>query len=87
MRLILSPEAARAMQPKKMPTREPAALVGNLAEFAADPFGSHTWALSLTGLPDRVRIRQGDWRAVVLIMRAEDTVIVERVEHRRDVYR
>jgi mRNA-degrading endonuclease RelE of RelBE toxin-antitoxin system len=87
VKLIVSPSAARAMQPKQMRARDATALLQKLGQFAADPFASHAWALPLVGQPDRARVRQGHWRAVVLIMRAEDTVIVERVEHRRDVYR
>lgn len=87
MKLIVSPSAARAMQPQQMPPREARALLRKLGEFAADPFATHSWALPLAGRPNRARIRQGDWRAVVLIVRAEDTVIVERVDHRREVYR
>jgi mRNA-degrading endonuclease RelE of RelBE toxin-antitoxin system len=87
VKLIVSPTAAQAMQPKQMQPRDATALLRKLGEFAADPFGSHSWALPLVGRPDRARVRQGDWRAVVLIVRAEDTVIVERVEHRREVYR
>ena len=87
MQLIVSPNAARAMQPKQMPPRDATALLQKLAEFAADPFAGHSWALPLAGSPGRTRIRQGDWRAVVLIVRAESAVIVERVEHRKEVYR
>lgn len=75
------------MQPKQMPAREATALLHKLGEFAAEPFGSHPWAQPLLGESNRARIRQGDWRAVVLIVRAEDAVVVERVEHRREVYR
>jgi mRNA-degrading endonuclease RelE of RelBE toxin-antitoxin system len=70
-----------------MPPRDATALLRKLGEFAADPFASHAWALPLAGQPNRARIRQSDWRAIVLIVRAEDTVIVERVEHRREAYR
>ena len=87
VKLIVSPTAAQAMQPKQMPRREATALLRKLIEFAADPFAAHPWALPLAGHDNRVRIRQGEWRAVVLIVRTEDTVIVERVEHRRNVYR
>lgn len=75
------------MQPTQMPRREAAALLQKFGAFADDPFASHSWARALIGSPNRVRIRQGDWRAVVLVVRAEDAVVVERVEHRREVYR
>lgn len=70
-----------------MPRRDATALLVKLREFAADPFVSHAWALPLVGGAARFRIRQGDWRAVVFIVRAEDVVIVERIDHRREVYR
>ena len=75
------------MQPKQMPRRDAANLLQKLGKFAAEPFASHAWALPLVGEPNRARIRQGDWRAVVLIVRAENTEIVERIEHRREAYR
>ena len=75
------------MQPKQMPPSDATALLRKLGEFAAQPFANHRWALPLVGEPNRARIRQGDWRAVVLIVRAENTVVVERVEHRSEVYR
>ena len=87
MKLIVSPIAAQAMEPKQMPRRDATALSRKLTEFAAEPFATHSWLLPLTGQTDRARIRQGDWRAVVLIVRTEDAVVVERVEHRREVYR
>ena len=83
----MSPTAAQAMQPKQMQQRDAAALLRKLGDFAADPFASHSRVAPLVGRPNRARIRQGDWRAVVLVVRAEDTVVVERVEHRREVYR
>jgi len=70
-----------------MPRRDATALLRKLREFAADPFACHAWALPLVGRPDRFRIRQGDWRAVVFIVRAEDAVIVEQIDHKREAYR
>ena len=57
------------------------------ARFAADPFAPHSWATALRGSNDRFRIRQGDWRGVMLILRERDAIILERVAHRREVYR
>ncbi len=69
-----------------MPTRDRRRLVAKLEAFAADPFVRHSWATRLQG-EDRVRIRQGDWRGVLLIVREHDAVVLERVGHRREVYR
>jgi mRNA-degrading endonuclease RelE of RelBE toxin-antitoxin system len=41
----------------------------------------------LRGHEDRVRIRHGDWRAVCRIDREAETVILERVVHRKEIYR
>ena len=83
----MSPTATQAMQPRQMLPRDATALMRKLGVFAANPLASHAWALPLVGRPNGARIRQGDWRAVVFIVRAEDAVIVERIEHRREAYR
>ena len=85
MRLIVSPAAVKDMI--VMSQRDSDALIAKAEGFAEDPFGPHSWAVPLSGERDRVRIRQGDWRGVVLIQRARDTVILERVGHRREIYR
>jgi mRNA interferase RelE/StbE len=84
MRLILSRGAQRSLL--EMPHRERQRLMAKLESFAADPFATHPWATRLQG-EDRVRIRQGDWRGVLLIAREHDAVVLERVAHRREVYR
>jgi mRNA-degrading endonuclease RelE of RelBE toxin-antitoxin system len=85
MRLLVSPAAVRQLAAVSRRDRE--ALIGKAETFAAEPFASHPWASRLRGTADRARIRQGDWRAVMLIVRAQDTVVLERVAHRREVYR
>jgi mRNA-degrading endonuclease RelE of RelBE toxin-antitoxin system len=70
-----------------LPRRDCEALITKAEAFAGDPFASHPWASPLRGAADRVRIRQGDLRAVVLILRASETVVLERVANRREVYR
>lgn len=41
----------------------------------------------MPGKANRARVRQGDWRAVVLIVSEQDTVLVERIANRKEVYR
>jgi mRNA interferase RelE/StbE len=84
MELRFSPAAARALA--RMPKRQAGAILRKLKAVAADPFGDHPWAKRLQG-EDGFRARQGDWRAVYKVDTEHDTVIVERVEHRREVYR
>lgn len=86
MKLIVSPEAQKTLDEIE-PQRQADRLIEKAEAFAQDPFGSHPFASRLKGEPDRVRLRQGDHRAILLVVRAEDTVIMERVGHRREVYR
>jgi mRNA-degrading endonuclease RelE of RelBE toxin-antitoxin system len=85
MRLVVSPMAARDLA--SLNRRERDALIRKAEAFAAEPFAVHPWASPLRGSADRARIRQGDWRAVMLIVRSRDTVVLERVAHRQEVYR
>jgi mRNA-degrading endonuclease RelE of RelBE toxin-antitoxin system len=84
MRLILSRGAQNGLY--GMSRRDRQRMLAKLEAFAAEPFASHAWATRLQG-EDRVRIRQGDWRGVLLIVREQDAVVLERVAHRREVYR
>ena len=85
MQLVVSPAAVRELA--SLNRRDRNALVRKAEAFAAQPFASHSWASPLRGMTDRIRVRQGDWRAVLLVVRAWDTVVLERVRHRREVYR
>jgi len=84
MRLILSRGAQNGLY--GMSRRDRQRMLTKLEAFAAEPFAPHPWATRLQG-EDRVRIRQGDWRGVLLIVREQDAVVLERVAHRREVYR
>ena len=53
--------------------------------IAAAPDARHAGVMALVGEAGAFRVRQGDWRAVFTI--SEGDVIVDRVAHRRDVYR
>jgi mRNA-degrading endonuclease RelE of RelBE toxin-antitoxin system len=85
VKLIVPPAAVKDMV--VMSPRERDALIAKAEAFAASPFGQHPSAQPLKGRDDVVRIRQGDWRAVCRIDREEQTVIVDSVAHRREVYR
>ena len=69
-----------------MPKRDSQAILRKLKVVAAEPFGSHPWAKRLKG-EYGYRVRQGDWRAVYKIGVERNAVLVERIDHRREVYR
>jgi mRNA-degrading endonuclease RelE of RelBE toxin-antitoxin system len=85
VRLIVSPVAAKDLA--ALPGRDRRALFAKVEAFAAAPFATYPAARPLRGHENRIRVRQGNWRAVCRIDRAADTVILERVEHRREIYR
>ncbi|MEO5336857.1 MAG: type II toxin-antitoxin system RelE/ParE family toxin [Magnetospirillum sp. WYHS-4] len=57
-----------------------------LKEIAADPFAPCAKAKKLTGHPG-FRARHGDWRAVYRLDLETEEMVVDRVGHRREVYR
>jgi mRNA-degrading endonuclease RelE of RelBE toxin-antitoxin system len=85
VRLTVSPGAVKDLA--GLPAHDRRLLFSRIEAFAAEPFAVHPAARPLRGYEDRVRIRHGDWRAVCRIDRATDTVTLERIEHRREVYR
>jgi len=52
---------------------------------AADPERRHPFATEMVGRPGVWRARKGDWRAVYRVEGGD--VVVDRVAHRREVYR
>lgn len=81
MRAIFQPAAIRALA--AVPKKDRASLLRKLERFAADPFAPNK---PLKGQPQAVRIRQGDWRANCRIDRANETVIIEAIRNRREIY-
>lgn len=84
MKLIVSPAALKALG--QMPKKDALALVTKLEKVAAEPFDMHPWAKRLQG-SEGYRVRHGDWRAIYRIDTADQTVIVEAVGNRREIYR
>lgn len=85
LKLIVSAVAAKALA--ELPRRDRQALFGKVEAFATDPFATHPAARPMRGQEERIRVRHGDWRAVCRVDRAAATVILERVAHRREIYR
>jgi mRNA-degrading endonuclease RelE of RelBE toxin-antitoxin system len=85
MQLIVSAVAAKDLA--ALPGRDRRALFDKVQAFAADPFATHPAARPMRGRSDRIRVRHGDWRALCRIDSAAATVTLERVGHRREIYR
>jgi len=83
MTLILTRPALKDLG--NVPKRERAQLTARLEAIAAAPTGSHGNVIAMKGEPaGRLRVRQGDWRAIFTI--DGDDVVVIRIRHRREVY-
>jgi len=68
-----------------LPRAEAGRLLERLQRIAAAPDDRHPSVAPLTGQPGSYRLRQGSWRAVFSI--EDGDVILDRVAHRREVYR
>ncbi len=62
-------------------------MLQKIGQFALDPFAPFPAAKPLTGSAQTVRIRHRQWRAVCRIDRASETVIVEAIGDRKEIYR
>jgi len=68
-----------------LPRADAGRLLERLQLIAAAPDQRHPNVATLSGEADTYRLRQGQWRAVFSI--EDGDVIVDRVAHRREVYR
>lgn len=68
-----------------MPKADARRLLDQLQKIAEAPEKPHPNMVPLVGESGVFRVRQGDWRAVFSVEQGD--VIVDRVAHRREVYR
>jgi mRNA-degrading endonuclease RelE of RelBE toxin-antitoxin system len=83
MALLIPPAVFKQLA--AMPKADARRLLARLEKIAAAPRAPHPNVVQLVGEPGVFRVRQGDWRAVVSL--EEGDLIVDRVAHRREVYR
>jgi len=83
MALLIPPRVFQQLA--AMPKAEARRLLDRLEKIAAAPEKLHPNVVPLVGEPGVFRVRQGNWRAVFSIEEGE--VTVDRVAHRREVYR
>jgi mRNA interferase RelE/StbE len=81
--LIIPPQVVKQLI--NLPRADAKRLLDRLEEIAQAPHERHPNVLPLTGETATYRVRQGDWRAVFSIENGD--VILDRVAHRREVYR
>ena len=83
MALLIPPAVYKQLA--AMPRADARRLLDRLRQIAESPDERHPNVSALTGEPGSYRVRQGDWRAVFSV--EDGDVIVDRVAHRREVYR
>jgi mRNA interferase RelE/StbE len=83
MGLLIPPAVFKQLA--ALPKAEARRLLDRLQRIADAPQSPHANVVPLAGEPGVFRVRQGDWRAVFSIEGGD--VIVDRVAHRREVYR
>ncbi len=83
MALIIPPRVYK--QIAAMPKADARRLLERLTAIADAPERSHPSMTALVGEPGVFRVRQGDWRAVLAF--EDGDIILDRVAHRREVYR
>lgn len=83
MALLIPPRIVKQLS--GMPKADAERLLKRLKEIAAMPDGQHPSVVAMAGEAGVFRVRQGDWRAVYAVEGGD--IILERVMHRREVYR
>ncbi len=83
MALLLPPVVFKQLA--GLPKADAKRMLDRLNAIAAAPDAQHPGVTAIVGETDTFRVRQGDWRAIYTIDGAD--VIVDRVAHRREVYR
>ena len=82
LEIAYSAEALEALT--RLPRSHRAGMVRKIVTFAVDPSGRHPFARSLKGRPGQVRVRQGDWRAIIAVDHDAGRLTVLFVRHRRE---
>ena len=71
---------------RKVPAKAAKSLMAKIEVLADVPRFNHGWATEMVGM-NAVRIRQGDYRAICQLDEVENTLIVLKVAHRKEVYK
>jgi mRNA interferase RelE/StbE len=85
MKLLIAKSAQKTLallQPKLA-----AALIKEMMAIAAEPFGHHPNAKRMKGGEAEYRLRHGDWRVLYRLDREADTMFVNAIDTRGDIYK
>jgi mRNA interferase RelE/StbE len=83
MALLIPPAVFKQLA--TMPRADARRMMKRLQKIADAPSARHANVSALASAAGTYRVRQGNWRAVFSI--EEGDVIVDRIAHRREVYR
>lgn len=83
MALVVPPDVVKQMA--KLPKADQARLWAALEAIAADLTVRQPFVTEIVGQPGVWRARKGNWRALYEIV--DGDVVVDRVMHRKEVYR
>ena len=83
MALLIPPAVFKQLA--AIPRGDAKRLLDRLERIAQAPEDRHPNVVALMGAAGSYRVRQGDWRAVFSI--EDGDVILDRIAHRREVYR
>lgn len=70
---------------RSLPSHEVARIVAAVVKLADEPFPHG--AQKISGAEHTHRIRLGDYRVVYEVLVAQKAIVIQRVRHRKDVYR
>jgi len=83
MALLIPPDVLKQLA--AMPKADRKRLLDALEMVAAEPTRRFAFVTQMVGQAEVFRLRKGDWRAVFRIRQSD--VVVDRVGHRREIYR
>lgn len=81
-KLLIKPSAVKELE--KLPKKELARITNRLQDLGQNPRPAKCEKLSAQ---EKYRVRQGNYRIVYSVDDNEQTVLVVKVGHRKDVYR
>ena len=85
MEIVYEKQAAKAL--RRMQRKTANAILEAIRVIAADPFARHRNVERVKGLKDAFRLRLGDWRALYIVERDANRLVVQAVKSRGKVYK